>query len=109
MMNGFKRASSMLEYCILIAVFCTAIAGMKIYLRRAVQGELKVYTDSIGGQFSSAWSDYTYTTKITSKRQETVTPQGETESKLLEPEKVIRSAYVDDFSNKKLTEEGLFE
>ena len=108
-MSGFKRASSILEYCILITVFCTALVGMQIYLKRAVQGELKAHTDSIGGQFSSAWSDYTYTTKITSKRQETITPQGEIESTLLEPFKTIRSAYVDDFSDKKLTEEGLFE
>ena len=108
-MNGFKRASSMLEYCILIVIFCTAVVGMQIYLKRAIQGGLKASTDSIGEQFSSACSDYTYTMKIESKRQKTVTPQGEIESKLLEPETIIRSAFVDNFSDKRLTEERLFE
>lgn len=93
----------------LVAALCAALVGMQIYLKRAVQGSYKASADSIGEQFSSACSNYNYTTTVKSKRKETITPQGKMESKLLEPEIVYRSPFVDDFSNKKLTEEKLFE
>jgi Flp pilus assembly pilin Flp len=108
-MNGKNKGFSILEYSLLVAVFIAAIVGMQVYLKRAVQGRLKSATDSVGRQFSPALSNYSYTRTFSSKRQELITPQGVATSTLLEPEKVITSSYTDDFSDKKLTGEGLFE
>lgn len=109
-MSGIKRGFSIIEYSILTAVVLAAFSGgMHIYLKRAVQGRLKASTDAIGEQFSAANSDYNYTLTVKSKRQETTTPQGLSRSELLEPEIIHRSSYTDYFSDKKLSEEKLFE
>ena len=108
-MDGLNRAQSMIEYCILIAAVCAALIGMQIYTKRAVQGRLKVSSDSIGGQFSAAWSNRHYTKTVKSRREETVTNQGEIKSELLTPEIVYNSPYVDDFSDRRLAGVELFE
>ncbi len=93
----------------LIAIICAAIISMQIYVKRAIQGRAKASSDIIGEQFSSDWSNYAYDLLVKSERKETTTPQGETKSILLEPEVIYRSPYVDNFSDKKLTEEKLLE
>lgn len=111
MMIGSKKGSSIIEYTVLIAVFCAALAGMEIYTKRAIQGHIKATTDSIGNgeQFSADWSKYSYIVTANAKRKETITPQGKIRSELLEPEIVHRSHSVDSFSDKALREEKLFE
>lgn len=109
MMIGSKRANSIIEYSLLMVIICAAIVAMQIYMKRGIQGGAKASSDSIGEQFSAASSDYTYTLTAKSERKETVTPQGEAKSILLEPEIIYRSPFVDNFSDKKLTEEKLFE
>lgn len=108
-MIGSKRGNSIIEYSMLIAIICAAILSLQIYVKRAVQGRAKASTDVIGEQFSAGNSSYTNSLLVKSERKETTTPQGETKSIFLEPEIVRRSPYVDTFSDKKLTEEKLFE
>lgn len=108
-MIGSKRGNSIIEYSALIAIICAAIIAMQVYVKRAIQGRAKASSDIIGEQFSGDHSGYTNALIIDSTRKETITPQGETKAELLEPEVIYRSPYVDNFSDKKLTEEKLFE
>ena len=49
-----KRAQSTLEYAILIAVVVGALIGMQTYVKRGLQGRLRVATDDVGSQFEPA-------------------------------------------------------
>ena len=138
-MTGSERAQSALEYLVFIAALCTAIVSIQVYGKRAVQGRLKVNTDTIGGVggvvgsgltdkvreqeekfqvnatavpgelFSSRWSNYETTITETSRTQQTAKATGESKSKLLNHAVTNVEGFMDDFSGKKLTEEGLFE
>ena len=108
-MIGIKKGSIIFEHAVLLTAVCLAIVATQIYLKRAVQGRYKSSTDQIGEQFSGDWSNYAYITTMKSTREETLTTAGAAESKLLAPEIIHRSPYTDRFSDKKLTEEKLFE
>ena len=108
-MIGFKRGHSIVEYSLLMAIICAAMVAMQVYVKRAIQGRARDSTNIIGEQFSSDWSFYGHTITVKSERKETVAPQGEVKSTLLAPEIIYRSPLVDRFSDKKLTEEKLFE
>lgn len=105
------KAQSIMEYAVLVALFITAIVAMQIYLKRSFQGYIKRSTDTLsaGEQFSSSLSNYTKVIKSSSKIKEKITPKGETKAELLEPSISITQTFRDDFSDKKLTEEGLFQ
>jgi len=94
---------------VLVAIVGAVIVAMGLYAKRAVAGRLKTSAESIGPQFSPRWSGFTATTTVRSRARETRTPDGESVSTLLEPSLVRREGYVDDFSNRKLTDEALFE
>ena len=98
----------MLEYSMLICAFCAALVVMDIYIKRALQGNLKASTNSIGEQFSAENSTYTYVLTENKKTKDTVTTEGVARSELLDNEIVHRSPYTDNFSDKKLSEEKLF-
>jgi len=43
-----KKAVSLIEYCVLLAVVAAALVGMQIYLKRAVCGNWKQTGDVFG-------------------------------------------------------------
>ena len=45
--SGLVRGQSVLEYAVLIAVVVAALLAMNVYIRRAVQGNLKALEDQI--------------------------------------------------------------
>ena len=102
-MRGIKRGAVILEYSMLIFAFCAALAVMDVYIKRAVQGNLKASTSSIGEQFSADYSNYTYVLTEKKKTKDTVTPAGVARSELLDHEFIHRSPYTDSFSGKKLS------
>jgi Flp pilus assembly pilin Flp len=112
MMPGRTKLTgqAIIEYSLLAAIFIAAVVAMQIYLKRSFQGYLKQNTDRLSSakQFSSAWSNYTEVAGSSSKVRETITPQGETRRELLESSLTTTQPYVDNFSDKKLTEENLF-
>ena len=108
-MIGFKQGSSIMEYAVLIALFCAVVLGIQVYIKRAVQGNLSTSAKSLGEQFSAEWSNYTYEQTIKSERKETVESDGSARSELQEPELMHNSGYVDNFSDKRLVDEKLFE
>lgn len=109
MMPGKIKAQTILEYSLLVALFIAAVVATQIYLKRGFQGSLKRSTDtiSLGEQFSTSLSNHTMTVKSKAKTKETITPQGEIRTEFLEPE-ITATTALDDFSDKKLTEEELF-
>lgn len=111
MVGKNNKAITIIEYSFFIALFIAAIAVMQIYLKRAMQGRIKGATDNLsGGQlFSPSVSRYRQVVSSSSKTEEITTPQGESVSTLLEPSVTSTEPFVDDFSGKKLKEEGLFE
>ncbi|MBI2495486.1 MAG: hypothetical protein HYY90_05025 [Candidatus Omnitrophica bacterium] len=109
MMRGNKRAQSATEYAVILAAACLAMVAMQLYAKRAVQGRLKAGTDTIGEQFSPRWSDVSVTTTTRQRAQNTLRTSGESTSTLLDHALTRRRSTVDRFSEKKLTEEALFE
>jgi len=107
-MPGSKRGNAIAEYSLFIAIICVVIISMQIYVKRAIQGRAKASTDMVGEQFSADNSSYLNATIVKSTRKETTTPQGEAKSELLAPEIIWSGPYTDRFSDKKLTEETLF-
>ena len=138
-MTGNKQGQAVFEYAVVIAAICTVIVTMGIYGQRAVKGRLKVSADAISGagdiigsgltdkvkdqedklkqnqtavpgrMFSPRWSRYTSTVAISSKVRQTATPDGASETRLLDNEVTNVTSPGDDFSGKKLIEEKLFE
>jgi len=53
-----KKGQSVLEYAILVGVVIAVIIAIQLYIKRAVQGNLKARSDAIGDQFTTA-TDYT--------------------------------------------------
>lgn len=106
-----NKAITIIEYSFFIALFIAAIAVMQIYLKRAMQGRIKGATDNLSGGelFSPELSRYRQVVSSNSKTEEITTPQGESVSTLFEPSVTSTEPFVDDFSGKKLKEEGLFE
>lgn len=106
-----NRAIAIIEYSCFIAIFITAMAAMQIYLKRAMQGRLKGATQNISGGdlFSPSLSRYRQVVSSSVKTEEITTPEGESVSTLLEPSITLTEPFADDFSDKKLTQEGLFE
>ena len=102
---------AIIEYSALIAIFIAALVGMQIYLKRSFGGYFKQNTDRLSGgqQFSPQLSNYTQVIKSSSETREAVTEQGETTNKMLEDSTTQTEPFMDDFSDKKLTEEKLFE
>ena len=109
MTRGANGAQSTVEYTVLIAVVCIVIVGVQVYTKRAVQGSLKAGADSVGEQFSPRWSNFTATTTTHLRAHNTFSSNGEGLSTLRDPEMTQHKGYVDNFSDRKLTEEGLFE
>ncbi len=97
----------MVEYAVLIAVVCMALASMTIYVKRAIQGNLKESTTTLGGQFSADCSSSLTRRVIQSQRRQTVATNGAAESVLLAPE-IIAVNGIDTFSNMPLVNETLF-
>lgn len=113
MMIGRSKSigQAIIEYSALIAISIAALVVMQIYLKRSFGGYFKQNTDRFSGgqQFSPELSRYTQVTKSSSKTQETVTEQGQTENRMLEDSITQTEPFMDDFSDKKLTEEKLFK
>ena len=133
------EAQTVLEYAVLIAALCAAIVTMGVYGKRALQGRLKVNADAIGGTsgvvgsglvdkvreqeekfkvnrtavpgelFSPRWSNYEVTVTETSRARQTSLPSGESRSELLDHAVTNVEGFFDDFSDKPLTKERLFE
>lgn len=134
-MTGGERGQSLLEHASLIAVVCLVIVGMQVYTKRAIQGRLKEGYELIGQRadqaargrlkaddqkaeaepgavtplFSPRWSNTTVTATFHDRSRQTLSPAGERVSTLLDHETLKAGGSVDDFSNKRLTEEKLFE
>lgn len=107
-----KKASAMLEYSVLSAVFVLAIVLTQVYVARAIKGKFKADTDSIGQQYSYPNSNYDYHQLIYSKRLETTDEEGQSTLTLLEDEVSGKTPYLDDFSDRPLVGENaerLFE
>lgn len=110
-MVGRNKATSIIEYSVFIALFIAALTAMQIYVKRAMQGRIRGVAQNIGGGdlFSPTYSSYRQVTSSSSVTEETITADGKSVSTLLEPSVTLTEPSADDFSDKKLREEGLFE
>jgi hypothetical protein len=71
MMLPSRRAQSAVEYAIFIAAVLLGLVGLQIYFQRAVGGNLKSKSDSIGDQFSLKQSSFSETTSVQGRHSET--------------------------------------
>ena len=95
---------------VLIAVVCLVIVGSQVYTKRAVQGRLKASADGVGESFSPVFSNFTRVTRSRQTVQSTLSPDGEMRATLVdEPAVTSTAGFVDDFSARRLTDEGLFQ
>lgn len=108
-MTGSKRAFASHEYLWFMTLMIMAFVSTQLYMKRAKQGQMANAADVISEQFSPALSNFTYTRTTHSRTQLTTTPEGEHAAVLLDDSFSNRSSFVDDFSDKKMSEEGLFE
>jgi len=51
-MKSLKRAQSVLEYSLLIAVIVGAALTMQVYIKRSMQGQVQLTTDQLAEQYS---------------------------------------------------------
>lgn len=71
MLNN-RKAQSILEYALIIAVITSGLIFMQLYLKRSIQGGLRNQSESMGEQYrsgqtvSSQQKEMTVTTKETS-------------------------------------------
>lgn len=135
--SGRTRAGqAILESTLVTVALIIAIAGMAIYMKRAVAGRLHAGAKAIGEPFSPRWSRYAYTTQSVQRVKNELDPTGESRTTILSdprtgvngsltrvrgavdlaPEEALyditgadAQPYMDDFSNKKLSEEATFE
>jgi Flp pilus assembly pilin Flp len=97
------------EFMVLVAMVCVVIVGSQVYTARAVKGRLKGSAEVIGEQFSPRWSNFTQVTRTRQRVENTLSARGETRSTIVdEPAFTSTSGFVDDFSNRRLTDESLF-
>ncbi len=130
-----NSGQSILEQSVLLAALCIALAGMMVYIKRAIAGRMRASADAVGEQFSPKWSNYTYTTMSVQRVENKLQTDGEASSTLLNnaivrtkgkinmddplldtdsyPQMVkniaadAQASYIDDFSNKKVSEEEM--
>jgi hypothetical protein len=67
-----RKAQSVLEYSVLIAIVIAALLAIQIYVKRGVQGRMRSASDDIGEQFDARKTSYTYTTSRTSTTKEEI-------------------------------------
>lgn len=104
-----NKGLSVIEYATLIASVCVVAASIGVCVSRGMKGRIKSSTDAIGGQFSSRWSDRSETATSHQRVRTARVANGESVSTLLDVATTKRDGYLDEFSNKRLTEEQLFE
>lgn len=51
-MRSFRKAQSVLEYSLLIAVIVGAAITMQVYLKRSMQGQIQLTTDQLAEQYA---------------------------------------------------------
>ena len=107
--NRTRCGQSLLDYATLMAIVCVALAGAAVYAKRAVQGRFKEGVDTIGEQFSPRWSNYTYTTTSNVRQRSQLATNGARATLDLNDAVTNTSGFVDAFSNKRLTDEALYE
>ena len=64
-----KKGQSILEYAILVGVIIAVIIAIQLYIKRAVQGNLKARSDAIGDQFTTAANYATENIQQTARRE----------------------------------------
>jgi len=109
---GSRNGAAMTEYAAGLGIFVLAVVLTQVYTVRALNGKIKAGADSIGAQYSSAYSNYNYHQLSYSNRSEVAGENGEARSIALDNEVNARTAYADYFSNKTLSGPGaerLFE
>ncbi len=55
-MRLFRKAQSILEYCLLAVVIMAALAAMQVYMKRGLQGRWKDSVDQLGDQYDPSMS-----------------------------------------------------
>jgi Flp pilus assembly pilin Flp len=72
-----KKAQSLLEYAVLLAVIIVVIVAMQVYLKRSVQGRFKQSADQIGEQFTTGQEYTIETTSLSARKERTVAELGD--------------------------------
>lgn len=109
---GNKRGIAIIEHTVLAAVIVLSLCSMNVYISRAIKGKIKSDTDTIGPQYSSANSNYSYREISHSERGQVTAEDGDQNSLLVANEVNGNTPYVDDFSDKALlgvSGEAMFE
>ena len=68
-----SRAQSIMEYIMTIVFVAAALIGMRIYVKRAIQGRLKEAVDDIADQYSARHTTGTVTEQIRTGAPTTIT------------------------------------
>ena len=71
-----KKAQSMTEYAVLMALIVSAIVAMQVYVKRAVSGRFKSGADQIGEQFTTGQRHTIQ--EITQSARRDISGQGDT-------------------------------
>jgi Flp pilus assembly pilin Flp len=61
-----RKAQSVLELSVIIAVIAVTLVATSVYMKRAMQGKLKAVADDIGEQYSPLYTDSETTTQVNS-------------------------------------------
>ena len=71
-MLKLKKAQITMEYAIMAICFVAALLSMQVYLKRSIQGRLRLNADSIGEQFDPRSTTLDITTTFSSDVQTNV-------------------------------------
>ena len=104
-----KRGFAALEAVFFTTAALIAFTSLAAYLKMSAQGRMKSQADAYGTPFSPAWSNYSTTTHVYERTKNSVSPTGETESVLLDDAITDQRGYFDDFSNKGIDQESLYQ
>lgn len=66
-----KRAQSIMEYAVIIAVITAGLIAMQLYLKRGLQGALRNQSESLGEQYRPGQTVSTQEKEITVNTTET--------------------------------------
>ena len=93
----------------LLVTVIVVMVSIQLYMKWTLQGKYKAAVDELGQPFSPAWSNFTSTVKTHERTNQRHEANGYERSVLLDDAFTRGEPYVDDFSNRPIHDEKLYD
>jgi len=107
--QGQEHAATTLEWVILTACLIWVLSVGGVYFKRSLQGYWKEPVDRVGGLFSPAMSNFTMRSHHFERTNNVRFTNGYSRSTLLNTMVTNHDPWLDDFSGRRLVDEGLYQ